>query len=61
MITDAKNLPTLQPKIIEFHPLAVPAPTPTDMILIVYGLDDDNNCINGAAKIRNGWCRTDGC
>jgi hypothetical protein len=50
MMDNPKDLPTLQPKIIEFHPIAMPAPTPMGVMVIVYGLGDDSKMYQWSGK-----------
>jgi hypothetical protein len=41
MIDNSKALPTLQPKIVQIQPLAVPSPV-TGIAIMIYGLGDDS-------------------
>ena len=41
MIDNSKNLPTLQPKIIQIYPVSLPTPVGT-IATFVYGLGDDS-------------------
>jgi hypothetical protein len=40
MIDSSKNLPTLQPKVVQIQPLALPSQVGS-IVIMIYGLGDD--------------------